>query len=324
MGKLFSDIVGQKTAVSILSSQILSGSLSHAYILLGEEGTGKEYLAREFSKYILCENQTGEDSCENCKRFDKGLHPDFIQINGEEGIKIEEVRETVEKINLMPAMSKYKVIVFTKAENLGIEAANALLKTFEEPPKDSIIILTAISEKSLPATIISRGQKIKLSKINENEIKKVLLNDFEESEINKILPYAEGNIGEAKQLISDNAYFEAKKELFSGVEECLLSDSIIKKFKAIEAFDKDKRMKEFLGLFSRIIFQSNLQPDIINPEDEIYSKVQGKHSAHKILKMSEKTLKIYENLEYNVNLRLALEEIILESEISTQIEGQYG
>jgi len=317
MGKYFTDILGQDNAISILSSQLAKKTLSHAYIFLGEEGTGKEYLAREFSKYILCKNQNGEDLCENCKRFDKGLHLDFIQINGEEGIKIEEVRETVEKINLMPAMSARKVIIFTKAENLGLEAANALLKTFEEPPKDSIIILTAISEKSLPETIVSRGQKIKLSKISENEIKKILLSDYAESEVNKILPYAEGNIGEAKQLISDNGYFETKKELFSGVEECLLSDSIIEKFKIIEAFDKDKRIKDFLGLFSRIIFQSNLKPNIAISEDEIYSKVQKKHSTQKILKMSEKTLKIYENLEYNVNLRLALEEIILESEIST-------
>lgn len=313
MTKLFSDIVGQKLAVSILSSQLNSGQFSHAYVFLGDEGAGKEYMAREFAKYILCEN-LGKEKCESCMRVEKGTHPDFIVVHGEEGIKIEEVREVIEKVNLHPILSKKKVLLFTKAENLGLEAANALLKTLEEPPADSVVILTAISEKSLLPTIISRAQKIRIGKFDAKEITTILLKDFSQKEIEKVLPFAEGSIGEAKRLILDQKYFDSKSELLSQIEQVLISSSVVEKFKILEDLDKRKQMKDFLDVFGRIIFQA-LYVGINGKECDYYNEICGKitkkHQKEQLAEIAEKVLKIYQNLEYNVNSRLAIEEIIL-------------
>lgn len=313
MTKLFSDIVGQKLAVSILSSQLNSDQLSHAYVFLGDEGTGKEFLAREFAKYILCENIHKEKG-ESCARVEKGTHPDFIIVRGEEGIKIEEVREVIEKVNLHPILSKKKVLLFTKAENLGLEAANALLKTLEEPPADSVLILTAISEKSLLPTILSRAQKIRLGKIGSKEMQTILSKDFSQKEIEKILPLAEGSIGEAKRLLTDQKYFDSKLELLSQIEQVLVSSSVVERFKILEDIDKKKQIKDFLDVFGRIVFQSlyiginGQESDYFN---EICGKVIKKYQKEQISEIGEKILKIYQNLEYNVNSRLAIEEIIL-------------
>jgi DNA polymerase-3 subunit delta' len=316
MGKLFSDIVGQDTAVKILTAQLSNDSLSHAYIFLGENGTGKEYLAREFAKYILCDKHT-DDDCDSCKNFSHNAHPDFIYIDGTEGIKIEQVREAIERVSLSPNLSKRKVLLFRKAENLGIEAANALLKTFEEPPLDSVIILTAVSEKSLPETINSRGQKIKLRTIGQEEAKKILLKKYSEEDIDRVLAITEGNLAEAKKYINEPEKMEAKKEIFSDIEILLNSRSAIEKFKVIEKYDKTKELslREFFDIFSKVIYRS-LAAMLAGKEDPTGVGVSDDYTPSRLAGIATKTLKISDNLEYNVNLKIALEEIILDNTLN--------
>lgn len=318
MGKLFSNIVGQKGAVSILSSQIENGKLSHAYIFLGKEGVGKEFLARQFAKYILCKDFK-DDDCESCKKFEKGIHPDFIYINGTEGIKIETVREAITRINLSPSLSKYKVLLMTNAENIGIEAANAMLKTFEEPPVDSIIILTAIFEKSLPETIVSRGQKIKLREISAENLFNMFAKNVSKETLKKIISYSEGNTGEVKKMAQDQDYLLSKEKMVKNAERLFLSESVIEKFNILEGVNKDKKIKDLLALFLFISLGA-LKKKIGGAEsdffDGICEKVANHYSIESLIKIVEKTLKIYENLSYNVNLKLALEEIILENQAS--------
>lgn len=310
MGKLFSDIVGQKNAVRVLSAQIESGNLSHAYLFLGDEGVGKDYLAKEFARYLLCPKMT-DDDCPVCQNFKKGIHPDFIYINGKEGIKIEQVREVIERINLSPSIGERKILFFSRSENLGIEAANALLKTLEEPPLDSVIILTAVSEKSLPQTIISRSQKIKLHSLAPEDVKKILKTEFSDSEIEKIINYSEGSIGEAKKLISDPQKINDKKDKYEDIEILLNSQSMIEKFKIIEKYDKNKNLRDFFDLFSKTIY--GLLGSILKKEPAETVTISNKYDIYTLTKVASKTLKIYENLEYNVNLKIAMEEIVLES-----------
>lgn len=308
MAKLFNDIKGQKGVVRILSGQLETENLSHAYLFLGPEGTGKEHLAREFAKYVLCDDPKREN-CPNCQKFEKGVHPDFIVIDGEEGIKIENVREVSERLNLSPNISKRKVLLFKKAENMGIEAANALLKTLEEPPADSVIILTAVSEKSLPQTIVSRTQKIKLNVLSEKDIKAILEKEFPTEEIEKIVAYSEGSIGETKKLLTDKESLKEKIKIYDDLKKLFNSNSVIEKFKILEDHEKQKNLKVFFNIFSKLLF------------DSIEKNLSGKEGNHNFLsylniservKMAEKVLKIYADLDYNVNLRLTLEGIILE------------
>lgn len=316
--KLFDNIVGQSGAVRILSAQLETGNFSHAYIFLGKEGVGKEFLARQFAKYILCENRK-DDECENCKRFEKGVHPDFIYVDGTDGIKIETAREVIKQINLSPSLSKYKVLLLSGAENLGIEAANAMLKTFEEPPADSVIIMTATSEKSLPETIISRGQKIKLKEIPAEDLKKIFFGDVSNENLGKIISYSEGSIGEVKKMIEDADYLLKREGLVEKVEKLLLSKSVIEKFKILEDASKDKKIKELLSLFMFVSIGA-LKKKLSGEDTEFFSEICEKaadhYSTEDLVKTIQKTLQIYGNLGYNVNLKLALEEIVLGNQAS--------
>lgn len=311
MGKYFTDVKGQDSAVKILSAQLSGGNLSHAYIILGPDGAGKEYLAREFARYILCEKGVG-DTCASCVRFDHNSHPDFILVDGKNGIKIDEVRGAIERVNLSPNLSKRKVLLFTQAENLGIEAANALLKTFEEPPEDCIIILTALSEKSLPSTIISRGQKIKLTDLNKKDIQDILSREFPEEDIEKVLALSSENIGQARKMLQDQNEYLNLKSIHNDIITLVSSDSVIEKFNIIDAYDKEKKLKEFFDVFAGHLFKAvagKVSGDGEKEEKNIFMNL----SLSNLASLGHKTLKIYGNLEYNINLKLVMEEMILDN-----------
>lgn len=308
MPKLFGDIAGQRRAVSILSAHLKSGNLAHAYLFLGSEGIGKKYLAKKLAHYILCPKTT-DDDCESCRKFQVGSHPDFIYLDGSEGIKIEQVREMIERINLSPVLSGYKVFLITHTENIGLEAANALLKTLEEPPRDSIIILTGTSEKRLPETVVSRSQVVKLNPATEKEIRKILEREFESDDITEVIDLAEGSIGEVKKLLTDTGASKAKKKMVDDLGALLSSRSIIERFKIIEEYDKSQKLRELYDQLARALFGHLLgssKPSLM-PEDI---------SRERQINMARKILKIYLNLDYNVSLRTAMEDLMLKDILS--------
>jgi DNA polymerase-3 subunit delta' len=309
MAKLFKDIAGQKRAVSMLSAHLNSGNLSHAYLFLGREGTGKERLAREFARYILCDKRA-DDDCDSCRKFEKGAHPDFIYIKGNEGVKIEDVRGAIERIGLSPAMAASKVCLITKTENMGIEAANALLKTLEEPPADSIIILTGDAEKRLLETIISRSQVVRLNPVSESEISRILEKEFNKSEIEEIISLSEGSIGEAKKMLQNGEALADKKKIIADVGTLVTSESLVERFKIIEGYDNRKRLREFFEVFARAVFNS-IQAHFSGSRVDLSTAIPSDISLERKVALAKKILKTYRNLDYNVNLRIAIEEMMI-------------
>jgi DNA polymerase-3 subunit delta' len=303
MAKYFSTIIGQKKAQDMLTSQLKSGNLGQSYLFLGADGTGKELLAKNFAEYILCD-KGGEDDCPSCNNFRHGVHPDFIYINGSSGIKIDDIKQAIERIALSPNVSKRKVFCATRCENMGIEAANALLKTFEEPPADSIIILTASSEKSLPETIVSRAQKIKLRSLSSKELIDYLEKNFPDVNHQEIALYAGGSLGRALDLVKNKDTFEASKSDYEAARLILGRGEVADKFKVLNTYEKQKRLPY---LFDQIILF--LTEDIVS--DDNGESLTGLGLLERG-EMMGKILKIKENLDYNVNLRMNLEQLILE------------
>ncbi len=138
----FSDVVGQEQLVELLTSTIKQKKISHAYLFCGGRGTGKTTVARIFARDIGCNPE------------------DIIEIDAASNRGIDEIRELREAVRTLPFSSPYKVYIVDEAHMLTKEAANALLKTLEEPPSHVIFILATTDPDKLPQTIVSRCQKI--------------------------------------------------------------------------------------------------------------------------------------------------------------------
>lgn len=138
----FADVVGQEQLVTLLTSSIEQKKTVHAYLFCGGRGTGKTTVARIFAKDIGCNPE------------------DIIEIDAASNRGIDEIRELREAVRTAPFSSPYKVYIVDEAHMLTKEAANALLKTLEEPPSHVIFILATTDPEKLPQTIVSRCQKI--------------------------------------------------------------------------------------------------------------------------------------------------------------------
>lgn len=138
----FSDVVGQEQAITLLTSAIKQSKISHAYLFCGGRGTGKTTVARIMAREIGCNDE------------------DIIEIDAASNRGIDEIRELREAVRTTPFSSPYKVYIIDEAHMLTKEAANALLKTLEEPPSHVVFILATTDPEKLPTTIVSRCQKI--------------------------------------------------------------------------------------------------------------------------------------------------------------------
>jgi DNA polymerase-3 subunit delta' len=186
-----SKVIGQDAAVGILLKTIRRGRISSSYLFAGESGIGKKFTAMNLAKTLNCEkavdsNQPSRqiddsqpidacDECSSCRKIDAGTHPDMLVISPESGqIRIEEIRAIDEILSLKAFEGRTKVVVVDDAETMNQYAANAFLKTLEEPPPDSVIILVSSKPDRLPDTIQSRCSRINFTPLSHEACEKVI------------------------------------------------------------------------------------------------------------------------------------------------------
>ncbi|MFA5013061.1 MAG: DNA polymerase III subunit gamma/tau [Candidatus Paceibacterota bacterium] len=173
----FRDFIGQESVVKTIENEIISGTVSHAYLFSGHRGTGKTTLARLFAKAINCENRKGAEPCNECPSCLEINHNraiDLIEIDAASNRGIDEVRSIRESIKFSPAFLKYKVLILDEAHQLSKDAANALLKILEEPPAYAVFILATTEAHKMIPTIASRCQKFDFHKIDFKTMMKKL------------------------------------------------------------------------------------------------------------------------------------------------------
>ncbi|RJQ40544.1 MAG: DNA polymerase III subunit delta' [Nitrospiraceae bacterium] len=161
----FKNIIGQKKAINILLGTMARNRIPSAYLFAGESGIGKKLTAVNLAKTLNCQKPKTTldccDECASCKKIDSQTHPDFLLVSPEKGeIRVDEIRMIEEVISLAPYEGKRKVVIVDDAETMNQSAANAFLKTLEEPPPQSIIILISASPDRLTETIRSRCSRI--------------------------------------------------------------------------------------------------------------------------------------------------------------------
>ena len=166
MGDLFTGVIGHRSVTAVLERDV--DSPAHAYLFVGPLGVGKAAVARRFAAGILCGND------EHCRsRVMRGLHPDIalVEPDGRSAITVDQARNTVAMANLAPVEGERKIFVLEEGGAMNDEAANALLKTLEEPTASTIFIVIAESEDDLPETVASRCRTVVFGRVPEEEIK---------------------------------------------------------------------------------------------------------------------------------------------------------
>jgi DNA polymerase-3 subunit gamma/tau len=175
----FSEVIGQEHVVQTLTNALSSGMISHAYLFHGPRGSGKTTIARIFAKAVNCENRKINNfepcnKCDSCLEIMASRSLDLIEIDAASHRGIDEIRELRDGIKFAPVKSKHKVFIIDESHQLTKEAANALLKTLEEPPSHAIFILATTEIHKMIPTIISRCQRFDFRKLTIPEIIKRL------------------------------------------------------------------------------------------------------------------------------------------------------
>jgi len=167
---------GSKRAYALLKTWFQLNRIPHALLFLGVKGTGKRELAELFANFLLCQHTKNIlvpcYACKNCLLFKASTHPDFQEIIVPENkiIKIDTVRAVCEWVNTKPQQSNYRIVLLPALEYLNGQAANALLKTLEEPCKNVLFLLLSTNKHLIPATLFSRCQVLEC-KVEDDDSK---------------------------------------------------------------------------------------------------------------------------------------------------------
>ena len=169
----FSEVVGQEHVTTTLLNALASERVAHAYLFCGPRGTGKTSMGRILAKAVNClRNGKGEpcNDCTMCSDVAQGRALDLIEIDAASNRGIDEIRSLREKVGFAPNTARRKVYIIDEVHMLTAPAFNALLKTLEEPPPHTIIVLATTESHKLPATIISRCQRFDLRRISRADV----------------------------------------------------------------------------------------------------------------------------------------------------------
>ena len=206
----FDTVVGQDTIVKTLRNQIKEGSIAHAYLFSGTRGTGKTTVAKIFARAINCPNELNGNPCNECKtcvEAIEGNNINIIEMDAASNRGIDSIRRIIEQIEYPPQNGeKYKVFIIDEAHALTGEAANAFLKSLEEPPEYMVFILATTDPNKLPETVLSRCQKYSFRRITVDSIvgylKKICTEEKIEIDDDSLIFIAEKSDGSMRVSIS--------------------------------------------------------------------------------------------------------------------------
>jgi DNA polymerase-3 subunit delta' len=204
----FKDVLGHSMPIEFLKRAIHQDKVSHSYLFLGNDGIGKKWAALQFAKALNClegntENGDACDQCLSCKKIDHRLHPDVLLLEPEgQTLKVDQVRQMQRDLAYKPYEGRRRVCILAAVDRMAPNMSNTLLKTLEEPPLHTVIILLANNPRFLLPTILSRCQMIRFHPLPVPLVSNWLTEQkgFSEEEAHLLASLSEGSPGKALEI----------------------------------------------------------------------------------------------------------------------------
>jgi DNA polymerase-3 subunit delta' len=326
---MFEGITGHDFQKNILRRAARENLVSHSYLFTGPDGVGKKLIAVGFAKLLNCVGggRASDERCEcaSCRKIEKGIHPDVILIEfaGVKNIKVEQVRDEIEeRLYLRPFEGRYKIVIVDESERMNQSAQNAFLKTLEEPPPGSVIILVSSHPDYLLPTLRSRCQTIEFNALPEELIVGVLRerSDMPSDQALLTSRLSGGSIGKA--LDFDGDLLEWRKELMTklgNIRKNSASDisSLSEHISSMASGDETDKLElgfTFILLWLRDIALAGMGSDRLTNTDfmESIGNAAGKWDVDRLLEMERSVERAwYDIVRANANTKLVLDNLFL-------------
>lgn len=315
-------LYGHKNILRLFNKILDSQKLANAYLFVGEDGLGKEFMAKYLSMMLNCTNNIKPClSCPSCLQMISGNHPDifFIEPDGS-SIKVETIRNVViNNVYVKPYNSFKKVFIIKEAEKMTEQAQNSILKTLEEPPEYGLFILTASKMEGLLPTIVSRCEIIRFTRETDDVIENYLINEknIDEVEAKKIASIANGNYGKSNLLV-DEDYSRIRSGLGDILYNTINQDKAIR-LENFKFFDENReKIDEIIDIMISF-FRDLMVLKLLGSEEHIINKdmidklrlLSTNLTGYKLNNIINEIEDLNFNLKSNVNYQLAIENFLL-------------
>jgi DNA polymerase-3 subunit delta' len=316
----FSDIFGHEKQIAILQKAIAQNRVGHAYLFSGINAIGKKTLALEFARALNCEKYTdlhnacGE--CPSCLKMQHSSHPDIIIVEADgQFIRINSIRDIQEQMTFKPLEGRWRVVIIDDADKMNEQAANALLKTLEEPSPSNILILITARPYMLPATIISRCRHMRFNPLAVDAITQFLVkhSGMEKQQASLLAGLCGGSIGQALDLDQEDI-ISNRRDILQLLMDTSKDDPISLLNLAASIGQDKKEIKQGLDILNScfrdaLIFkETGKQEMLINNDNSTFiAALAARLSGEQILQNISLVQRARETMELNVNKTLTLE-----------------
>ena len=329
----WSDIRGQKRPLSILETALNTGRVHHAYLFTGLQGVGKFLAAQIFAAVVNCENRPeGEfrqacDACSSCRKIGQKQHPDVLFITPEKNrIKIAQIRDIQKAAKTAPYEGRFRIVLIDDAHTMTEEAANALLKTLEEPSSRMRLVLVTDQPHGLLDTIISRCQVLRFGALEKADVVELLEELLEDSDAIDEPPhpellsiaagYGEGSVGRSFAVV-ESGMLEARRDFLEKIVR-LPTGQPVPLLDLAEELSSDKReldkRLDVLKLFFRdvMLYKTTGSTDrLVNADlDEVVSWYAQQVSMDDLFELIDEIREAQRLLMRNVHAQLITENLL--------------
>ncbi len=327
------DIKGQQRAVRFLKQLVRRDMVPHAFLFTGMPGTGRLAAAFELARALECLDPQDSDSCGQCgacRKIDQGIHPDLIQVRSDGAfIKIEQIRELRERFRFRPFEGKWRIVIIQDAQRLREEAANAILKVLEEPPRGNLFILIAPEAQMLLPTIVSRCCQVRFQPLGDDIVADWLVRESGLSieDAAEVARLSAGSLDAARRLTEEDRIAGWKRVLANveSLERLSLLDLFSMTAKWGGTREQVEKDLECIRLWARdlIVLRLGGNRPLTFELDQGTVEAVRDIAPERLFRLYHDIEEATRNLKINVNLQLTLEGICLAIKDSLYGKGDW-